>query len=537
MHNCWERKAITPVGAALKWLGLLEPDSPAVQREKLRLLTANAKTAVSSNIVLAGVMAATLASSTTDLLYIIVWFFCVMISGANRLLAVRSFVRDPLQRSPAEWLHHLTWAGGITGFLWGLSALFMFTGLSTYQIAIGVMLICGVCAGATALNGAHKPAIAAFAGLALMPATISFAAVGDPLTLVMAGATIFFFLIIVRAGGAIEASIRQSVELADNNEGLVTNLQARNSILRESREEMRIIADYSYAWESWHDPDGQLMWVNSASERVTGYSPAECLSMAEYPLPIIHPADQPFVKKALEAAVTVMSEKDIEFRILHKDGEQRWCASASRPVVDTKGVARGFRSSTRDITDRKALESRLEHLAETDTLTGIYNRRKLFEIMTTELYRATRYGVPLSIALFDLDHFKVVNDTHGHAAGDACLVAFVELIKGAIRQSDVFARLGGEEFVLLLPETRVHEAKLLTDKLRGLTAEMEIPYDGQTLGLTVSAGVTTVSNKDAAVDDLFDRADAALYQAKDEGRNRVVVAHLPAAAIDSVAAE
>jgi len=529
--------AITPVGAALKWLGLLEPDSLAVQREKLRLLTANATVAVLSNFMMAAIIFATLGYAEDTRLYAIAWLFMIVLAGANRLLGVRSFAHNPDQRSPAEWLSHLTLASGIMGFLWGLSALFMFTDLSIFQIVIGVMMICGVCAGATALNGAHKPAIAAFAGMTLFPAVICFVAVGETLTFLMAGTTVFFFVIILGAAGAIESSIRQSVELAERNEGLVGNLQARNNILRESREEMRIIADYSYAWESWHDPTGQLMWVNSASERVTGYSPAECLSMADYPLPIIHPADQPFIKKALQAALTVMSEKDIEFRILQKDGEQRWCASASRPVVDTQGVARGFRSSTRDITDRKALESRLEHLAETDTLTGIYNRRKLFEIMTTELYRATRYGVPLSIALFDLDHFKKVNDSHGHAAGDACLVAFVDLIKSAIRKSDVFARLGGEEFVLLLPETRVHEAKLLTDKLRVLTAEMEVPYDGQMLGLTVSAGVTTVSSKDVAVDDLFDRADAALYQAKDKGRNRVVVAHLPAAAIDSVAAE
>lgn len=511
-------------------------DGEAVQREKLRLLSNNASGAILGNLVLGLVLVATFASTPIILPFAIAWYLGVIATGVARLLVVRRYRTNSESETLDGWLDRIAVVSAFMGLMWGLSAFTLFADLSVYQTMIGIMLVCGVCASSAVLNGVHRPAMVGFIACALLPTTVVFAFQGQVLTYVMALACLFFFVIVVRGGMAIETSIRNAVQLAEKNEKLVSNFQTNNQILRESREEMRIIADFSYAWESWHDPDARLLWVNRACERVTGYTPTECLQMPDYPLRIVHPDDRDLVARGLAAATSVVSTRDIEFRITRKDGEVRWCAAASQPVMDTAGNVRGFRASARDITDRKALEERLNHLAETDVLTGVFNRRKFLELMPREMYRAERYGVPLSIALFDLDHFKKVNDTYGHGAGDECLKAFADLVQGVVRKSDVLARIGGEEFVLMLPETPAAEAVALTDRLRKMTAEMTFNFDKDQVTVTTSAGVATASAGDKCVEDLMDRADQALYEAKEGGRNKVVLAK-PATQELSVAAE
>jgi len=504
------------------------PDSDTVRREKLRLLSNNASTAIAGNLIMGLVVIASLIHSPIPSAIVILWFGGILATGVSRLLIVRAYRRQPDRRSPAEWLRLITIVSAVMGGLWGLSALSMLANLTVYQTIIGIMMICGVCAGVTVLNGAHRPAMISFVALALTPAIAVFVIKGEVLTYVMALTTLFFFAVVARAGMAIEESIRRSVQLFERNDTLIANLQTSNSILRESREEMRIIADYAYAWESWLDPEGRLLWVNRAVERVTGYTRAECLEMPDYPLPMVHPDDHEAVRRALKSAATVVTDGDFEFRIISKSGDVRWCAAASQPVADRQGGIRGFRASARDITEHKALQSRLYHLADTDALTGVFNRRKLIDLLPREMYRSRRYGVPLSLALFDLDHFKAVNDTYGHAAGDEVLKVFANLVKGVVRQSDILARYGGEEFLLVLPETTLAEAQALTNRLRVMTSELALVHEGNEIRVTVSAGVAQAHETDSDADVLLSRADDALYEAKHTGRNRVVAAATPA---------
>lgn len=167
---------------------------------------------------------------------------------------------------------------------------------------------------------------------------------------------------------------------------------------------------------------------------------------------------------------------------------------------------------------------RLEHLATTDPLTGLLNRRPLSERLTTEMERALRYDTSVALLLVDLDHFKRVNDTHGHLAGDGVLRAVAELLNEEARSSDLVARYGGEEFLVVLPETNDEGATVLAERMRARIAEHAFRAwdDGRTLRLTASIGVATFpAARIESVEDLFARADGALYRAKAEGRDRV----------------
>ena len=158
----------------------------------------------------------------------------------------------------------------------------------------------------------------------------------------------------------------------------------------------------------------------------------------------------------------------------------------------------------------------------TDGLTGIANRRKLDEALENEFLRAKRYGRPLSIAILDADHFKKVNDNHGHIVGDFVLKKLATLFQQNIRREELLGRYGGEEFVVVMPEVDSNGAFQLAEKLRK-TVETTVFKSGETeLPVTISVGVATLG-AEGSVKDFLDTADQALYRSKEEGRNRVTI--------------
>lgn len=165
-------------------------------------------------------------------------------------------------------------------------------------------------------------------------------------------------------------------------------------------------------------------------------------------------------------------------------------------------------------TDR--LRTELEHLATHDSLTNALTRRHMAEICDRELERCRRHGHSMALLVMDMDHFKAVNDTHGHQAGDRVLINFVAKVNALLRRPDQLGRFGGEEFMLMLPETSLDEAVLVAERIREACFK-----DTELHACTVSIGVTTNRHDDDTVDSLLARADAAMYRAKAQGRNRV----------------
>jgi len=178
--------------------------------------------------------------------------------------------------------------------------------------------------------------------------------------------------------------------------------------------------------------------------------------------------------------------------------------------------------ATRMIRQLRESRARIEELAVTDELTGVYNRRYAFERFGEELAKVRRKGAPLSCLVLDFDHFKRVNDEHGHAAGDAVLRVVAAALRDALRPYDIFARLGGEEFLVILPGIGREEVLPIAERLRELVAGTRVVYapDQLSLAVTVSIGIATATCGDADVGALLSRADLALYAAKKAGRNR-----------------
>ena len=160
-------------------------------------------------------------------------------------------------------------------------------------------------------------------------------------------------------------------------------------------------------------------------------------------------------------------------------------------------------------------------LAEHDPLTGVLNRRAILARLRAEFAKARQSGEPLSLLFLDLDHFKNVNDSYGHRAGDQCLRSVIGPIAGELRQGDALGRYGGEEFLILLPGAAAADAEVVAERIRRRVQEMPMLISGTHIGLTVSLGVAAVDTEVAIPDDLVERADAALYRSKSGGRNQV----------------
>jgi diguanylate cyclase (GGDEF)-like protein len=159
-----------------------------------------------------------------------------------------------------------------------------------------------------------------------------------------------------------------------------------------------------------------------------------------------------------------------------------------------------------------------------DSLTGLYNRRYMEEAIQNEIMRAARKRTKITIVMMDIDHFKIFNDTYGHKAGDALLVQLANLLKSSLRGSDIVCRYGGEEFIVILPETTVENTYERAEQLREDIKRMKVSYQSKALPpVTISMGIASYPDCSSDVDELFNLADTALYRAKSEGRDRVII--------------
>ncbi len=261
---------------------------------------------------------------------------------------------------------------------------------------------------------------------------------------------------------------------------------------------------------------GIIEYVNPAFEELTGYSRNEAVGNT----PRILKSGEHTLQFYEHLWDTILSGHIYRNVFINrkKNGEIYYDACTITPVVDRRGEITNFIATAKDITEQKQAEHELRERAEKDYLTGIFNRRTFFELLEAEVERARRYERPLSLVMLDIDHFKKINDTHGHAVGDTVLKETTRIVQKSIRQTDVFARIGGEEFVILAPETTLQGTLELAGKVRGaMESASMLPQGGK---VTISFGVAEL-DATVTIDELLKRADEALYQAKGNGRNRV----------------
>lgn len=296
--------------------------------------------------------------------------------------------------------------------------------------------------------------------------------------------------------------------------------------LRESKKKLQSLVDTSLDAVVMINSQGNIIGWNPQASQTFGWSQEEALghSIETTIIPIRHrDAHSQGLRCFLTSGEGPYMNKRVETHAVHRDGHE-FPVEISIASITTGGKVE-FSAFIRDISERKRAEAELLQMATTDFLTGLDNRQHFIARITNELARLQRLDNPdIAILMLDLDHFKNINDTYGHAVGDAMLRHIAVLMKEEVRKIDAVGRIGGEEFAIVLPGASPDEARVFAERLRQKVATTPLKQDDQFISITVSIGITALWATDSTADTALIRADEALYRAKERGRNRVEVA-------------
>ena len=347
-------------------------------------------------------------------------------------------------------------------------------------------------------------------------------------------------VIVALIGGTATATGRGAVQLVDASPGIEllffqfylaatvltvlpvsADLQNRRRILRRMRlseERFRLLAEHSTDILMHITIDGRVRYISPSITPLGGYDPEALVGQ-----PIAELIAPGHVEQVRAWHQEVIAAKGRVIRFRHQGilatAETHWFETHSRALLDEHGEIEGVLSVARDIAGQIAHEDQLTQAAFADALTGLPNRRAFRSLAET---RAGDHGRDC-IALFDIDHFKRVNDRYGHAIGDEVLKAFASAARQVVRQNDMVARIGGEEFAIFFPDTTMEQALQICERLRADIAAQDLPAGpGLNIRVTISGGVAVLGR--AGLDAALNQADAALYRAKEAGRDRLALA-------------
>ena len=262
----------------------------------------------------------------------------------------------------------------------------------------------------------------------------------------------------------------------------------------------------------------RFLYLSEGLQRLCGLSPEAVVADADRLLERVHSEDRDRLRTSIAQSAVSLEPWWLEYRLIVPDGVC-WLEGRAVPRRLRDGQTH-WDGLLIDISTRKQAEQQVQRLIGTDMLTGALNRRAFFEHGEAVRALAERHDRRVPLAMLDLDHFKLLNDTHGHAAGDLALQSFAMICRDSLRPYDLFARIGGEEFAVILVDSEPAQAWDILERLRQAVEAVELEVDGATIRFTVSLGLT-VLEPGGSLDSALSRADRALYRAKREGRNRI----------------
>lgn len=451
--------------------------------------------------------------------------------GLNAALLAGRFVSLPrmraaLARNHPPFVEFHIWLTA-SALLWGLGLAILFPPDAMHQSVV-LIIIVGMVAGANSSYVAYYPSIRLYTLCAMAPLALRLLVAEDFLHQGLGMLSVIYMAVVIQTGKRLHRSTEEAIRLRLENSDLAASLQQEkeqveelNTELAESEALFRVLTE-STASAIFIIQDNAYQYMNRAGQELTGYSLEELRAMFFWDL--VHPdcLDEVKARGVSRQRNGVDLPPRYEFKIVTKSGEERWLDFQARHLTYQGRPA--MLGTAFDVTERKNAELLLRLQAVTDELTGIANRRHFMEKFRQEFVRARRYDKPLCLLMIDVDYFKAINDAFGHDVGDQALRDLSSSIRSSLREVDVFGRLGGEEFGILLPETARRDALEVAERLRLKIHDLVLPEGGPSdpKGLTISVGVACLGPEHKTLEHLLKEADQVLYKAKCGGRDRVV---------------
>jgi len=401
----------------------------------------------------------------------------------------------------------------LSAIIWGAASLILFPSSITLHQTVFSIVIAGVSAGAISSLCTNWAAIAGFLSLTLLPLSVRFLMIHEEEGVILGILLVLYWLTCLLGAYKLHRTITDNISLRLRSIDNEKKLQI-------GQDRYQHIFNHSPLGIVHYDSTGTILECNEIFAGIIGSSVARLIGW-NMPASIKNEQLKTAIEKSLQTG-----EGYFEGEYDNKQGKTSPVRIYLRATRSSQDTILGGIGTLEDFTERRFFEQKIEHQASFDSLTGLPNRRQLQKQLEQELSRAVRHRQNGALLLMDLDNFKTINDSLGHRAGDAVLKQVAERLRNTLRKEDVTARMGGDEFVVLLPhlghsvELAAQRSQNIADKLtRALT--VPFPFDGQILNITPSIGISLFPEQQKGAEDIFKQADTAMNQAKTSGRNTV----------------
>lgn len=514
----------------------MEDIAAKVQLEKARLIFMQA--AISNVVaILISFLYFFVLNDRLDSIKLGIWTSALTLLAFCRLWIWHKYETAPEDANPTEWLKKYTLFSALLGFVWSYIYLLAEDPRDLILIAALLMLYFGVTVAALAVLASHLPTYFLYTVPATITLSITLLSFGEQIYFFLAFGFILFYAMMGLFAANTNKSMTEMMLLKIKNQTLVDNLknevlqrdqlvsektaelQSANTALYQSEDQLRnVINGANLGYWDWDYQSGDYE-VNDRWLEMLGLTTHDLNNNIADWRERVHPDDGTELKLLINRHIKAHTSYAMDFRMKHSDGHWVWIQGSGAVVeYDDKHNPKRLCGTHEDISRRKELEQKLEYQATHDELTGLLNRVELWRNLEAEINRAERYKRVLSVFLIDLDHFKSINDRLGHKAGDSVLRKFTEVLLKQVRKTDFATRYGGEEFVVILPETPLEEAEELAERLRIKVSQADITPDSD--NVTISIGIAAYPMHGKSSRELLEIADKAMYLAKDKGRNR-----------------
>jgi diguanylate cyclase (GGDEF)-like protein/PAS domain S-box-containing protein len=506
---------------------VFKPDESAIARqvlsERVRVFTDRAVNGVYYAI-LATFVLAWMQLEVAGLSAALTWLCWINLVKVLVLVLGLRYRADPNNDYNAQrWGRVQIACAPLLGLAWGSSVWFFWVDGQMLQYMANICVLVAVTSISLTIVSPFASATALLTAGVVLPVLAHLLVVHNPLALQVAVGMVVLFAVQLRYARIGRLQLLLALETAVRNAALASQIKIREQQYRLLAENSQdVIWTYNLNLE-------RFSYVSPSVQSLRGYTPEEV--MAQSLEEAMTAASANLVRKTLDEQLAriALGERDhltctMEVDQPHRDGHTVHTEVVTSVIFNDLDRPVSLMGITLDITERKKVEQELERLSHVDMLTGLYNRRRFMQLSEHELSRKRRYGGELAVFMMDLDHFKTVNDTYGHQTGDLVLQKLGEICRDVLRDLDCVGRLGGEEFAVVLPRTDVDHAMAVAERLRDTVEKTSIQSpQGESVHCTISIGVATMQEDRISLDTLLSQADRALYQAKHEGRNRVLL--------------
>jgi len=496
------------------YLTTLKHTSKKILREQVNLLFANSMVPIIVSVLISALLCWSLWS-VVDRSVLIIWFSLFFIISAGRIVLLFQFRKQAAGSGyKKHWYRRFligTYAAAMT---WGAASLLLFPVHSPSHQTVFFMIIFGMAAGGISSLCPSLPVVVGFLSLLLLPLFGKMILLGSDEALFKSSLLLLFWAVTIVGAIKISVNIRDNIQL---------RLQSvdREKMLKISEERYRHIFRYAPLGIFHYDVEGEILDCNDEFIRILGSSREKLVGLKMFDM-----LKEREMLKAIEDSITTGEG--------YFEGE--YSAVTSNTTTPVRAFLKAINSSEKtiiggvgiveDFTEKKQSEQLIQYHASYDSLTGLPNRRLLLEHLSNEIARARRHGHFGALLFIDLDNFKTINDSLGHSVGDELLKVVAKRIKKCVRQEDTAARMGGDEFIIIVTELD-NSIGLAAHKVRGIAEEISIclaapcQIGGRDLQITPSVGVSLFPKEDIGVDDILKQADTAMYRAKAAGRNAI----------------